>query len=108
MQEDSEILDEVVVVGYGTSKKSDLTGSLTSVKSQDIEKMPVTNIATAMQGRVPGAIISSNNGNPGNGLKMRIRGANSINGNNDPLYIIDGVSGGINGLNVNDVESIEV
>lgn len=108
LQEDSEMLDEVVVVGYGTSKKSDLTGSLTSVKSQDIEKMPVTNIATAMQGRVPGAIISSNNGNPGNGLKMRIRGANSINGNNDPLYIIDGVSGGINGLNVNDVESIEV
>jgi TonB-linked SusC/RagA family outer membrane protein len=108
LKEDNSSLDEVVVIGYGSQKKSDLTGSLSSVTSKDIDKMPVTNLATAMQGRVPGAVISSNDGNPGSGLKIRIRGANSINGSNDPLYIIDGVPGNINLLNVDDVESMEI
>lgn len=108
MQDDTETLEEVVVVGYGSVKKSDVTGSLSSVGSKEIAKMPVTNLATAMQGRVPGAVIQNNNGNPGTGLKVRIRGANSINGNNDPLYIIDGVAGDINSINVEDVQSMEI
>ena len=108
LQEDNKILDEVVVIGYGTAKKSDITGALSSVTSKDIEKQPVLNVATAMQGKVPGAVIQSNNGNPGQGLKIRIRGANSINGNNDPLYIIDGIAGNINTINPNDVASIEI
>lgn len=65
MQDDAETLEEVVVVGYGSVKKSDVTGSLSSVGSKEIAKMPVTNLATAMQGRVPGAVIQNNNGNPG-------------------------------------------
>jgi len=108
MQENSKNLDDVVVVGYGTVKKSDVTGSLSSVSVKEIEKMPATNLSTALQGKIPGVVIQSNDGNPGSALKIRIRGANSISGGNDPLYIIDGIAGDINGVNVNDVASVEV
>ncbi|MBP6169887.1 MAG: TonB-dependent receptor [Bacteroides sp.] len=108
--EDAQMLDELVVVGYGTAKRSDLTGSVSSVTSKDIEKRPVTNLASALQGQVPGVVISNVSGAPGAGLKFRVRGANSIIGSNDPLYVVDGVvlNIGTNELNVGDIESVEV
>lgn len=107
--ESSHQLNDVIVVGYGSVKKSDLTGSLASVSSKEIAKQPSTNLALSLQGKVPGAVIQSNNGNPGSSIKIRIRGANSITGNNDPLYVIDGVEGGsIDAINVNDVADVQI
>lgn len=106
---EGELLDEVVVVGYGTMRKSDLTGSLSSVSSDDFEQQPLTRIDQALQGRAAGVAVTQNSGKPGEGYKIRIRGANSISGNNNPLYVVDGlVVGEINTLNVNDIASMEV
>ena len=103
------LLDEVVVVGYGTRKKSDLTGSLVSVTTEDFDKQPLTRIDQALQGRSAGVQVTQTSGAPGAGYKIRIRGANSINGNNNPLYVVDGmVVGSINALNINDIQSLEV
>lgn len=109
LQEDQALLDEVVVVGYGTLKKSDLTGSLASVSAKDFEKQPLTRIDQALQGRAAGVSVTQTSGAPGAGFKIRVRGANSISGSNAPLYVVDGmVVGDINTLNVNDVASMEV
>lgn len=103
------LLDEVVVVGYGTLKKSDLTGSLASVNSRDFEQQPLTRIDQALQGRAAGVSVTQSSGAPGAGFKIRIRGANSISGNNSPLYVVDGlIVGDINSFNINDVASMEV
>ncbi|MEM9832503.1 MAG: SusC/RagA family TonB-linked outer membrane protein [Bacteroidota bacterium] len=102
-------LSEVVVVGYGTQKKSDVTGALASVSSEDFEVQPITRIDQALEGRAAGVSVVQTSGAPGAGYKIRIRGANSISGNNDPLYVVDGlVVGDINSLNVNDIASMEV
>ncbi|HEY4788886.1 MAG TPA: TonB-dependent receptor, partial [Bacteroidales bacterium] len=103
-------LEEVVVVGYGTVKKRDLTGAVASVSSSEIAKQPVVNITQSLQGKDPGTIISSVSGAPGAGLKIRVRGANSIAGSNDPLYVVDGVvyDLGTNELSVNDIERVEI
>lgn len=103
-------IDEVVAIGYGTVKKSDLTGSVSSVSSNEIKKQPVINLGQAIQGKATGVVVTSNSGAPGGSIKIRIRGANSILGSNEPLYIVDGVALniGINDLNVNDIESVEV
>lgn len=94
-------LDEVVVIGFGTVKKRDLTGSVASIKADAIVQTPTSDVATALQGRISGLDI--------NGDDMRIRGNRSINGSNDPLVIIDGVQGGsMSDLNPNDIESIDV
>ncbi|MFY0651706.1 MAG: TonB-dependent receptor [Cyclobacteriaceae bacterium] len=109
MELDAETLSEVVVVGYGTQRKSDLTGSLSSVGSKDFQAQPLTRIDQALQGRAAGVQVTQTSGAPGAGFKIRIRGANSISGNNNPLYVIDGlVVGDINSINVNDIESMEV
>ena len=110
LTEDTQSIGEVVVIGYGTSKKSDLTGSLSTISNKNIEKLSATNIASALQGQVPGAAISSLSGAPGSELKVRIRGANSVLGNNDPLYVVDGVvlNVGLNELNVGDIENITI
>lgn len=79
-------LEEVVAIGYGTVRKSDLTGAVSSVSSDEIKKQPVTNLSQAIQGRTSGVVVSNNSGAPGGSVKIRIRGANSILGNNDPLY----------------------
>ncbi|WP_423818626.1 TonB-dependent receptor [Salinimicrobium sp. TIG7-5_MAKvit] len=103
-------LDEVVVVGYGTQKRSVVTGAISSVKAEDLESMPVNNVSDALQGRTSGVTIASGSGQPGSGATVRIRGITTLN-NNDPLWIVDGVvvdQGGINYLNQNDIESIEV
>lgn len=111
-------LDEVVVVGYGTQRRIETTGSIASVKAEDLTAMPVTNIAQGLQARVSGVQINQNSGSPGGNISVRIRGTNSINGSSEPLYVIDGIQvsngGGINEvsplstINPNDIESVEV
>ncbi len=103
-------LEEVVVVGYGTQKKANVTGSISSVKSTDLESMPVMRVEQSLQGRTSGLTIASSSGSPGASATVRIRGTTSIN-NSDPLYIVDGVPidvGGIDYLNQADIESIDV
>lgn len=103
------LLEEVTVVGYGTLKKSDLTGSITSVSAKDFELQPLTRIDQALQGRAAGVAVTQTSGAPGAGFKIRIRGSNSISGNNVPLYVVDGlVVGDINSINVNDIASMEI
>jgi len=109
MEDESFGLDEVVAIGYGVSKKSDLTGSITPVAVDDISRQPISNVGELLRGKSTGVQVTQQNAAPGAGVKMRIRGANSINGNNDPLYVIDGFVGGdFNSLNVNDIESISI
>ena len=109
LQVDVATLDEVVVVGYGTMMKSDVTGSLASVSSENFDLQPLTRLDEALKGRAAGVEVTQTSGAPGEGYKIRIRGANSISGNNDPLYVVDGlVVGDINSINVNDIASMEV
>ncbi|MEO6721266.1 MAG: TonB-dependent receptor, partial [Ferruginibacter sp.] len=103
-------LDEVVVVGYGTQRKSNVTGSISSVKAKDLENIPNGRIEQALQGRVSGVTIMQNSGQPGSNSTIRVRGITTFN-NNDPLWVVDGVvidAGGIGYLNQSDIESIEV
>src|SRR5512143_282406 len=103
-------LNEVVVVGYGTQKRSTVTGSVSSVRARDLESMPVSRIEQSLQGRISGVTIAQSSGAPGASSTVRIRGITSIN-NSNPLYIVDGVPidiGGIDYLNQYDIESIEV
>ena len=110
LQEDKNSLDEVVVIGYGTQKKSVVTGAISSVKAADIEGLPVERVEQALQGRVSGVVIAADAGQPGSSSTVRVRGITTL-GNNNPLWVIDGVivdSGGIGFLNQSDIASIEV
>lgn len=107
--EDLMEIDEVVVIGYGTRKKSDLTGSVISVSKDRLENLPSTNILESMQGAVAGVNISSGNSRPGTEPEIYIRGINSITANNGPLVVVDGVPGtGLSNINQNDIESMEI
>lgn len=109
LKEDTKTLDEVVVIGYGTAKKSDLTGSLTQVSSESFSSQNVTRVDEALQGRASGVQISNTVGAPGGDVRIRIRGANSVLGDNNPLFVIDGFVGAdYSLLNPNDIKSIEV
>jgi TonB-linked SusC/RagA family outer membrane protein len=110
LEESAAGLDEVVVVGYGTVKKSDLTGSVAQISNEKINAFPSTNVMQAMQGRAAGVQVYQSTGAPGAGVNVRIRGSNSIQGDNEPLYVIDGFpySGSPTNLNNSDIESIEV
>jgi TonB-dependent starch-binding outer membrane protein SusC len=109
-------LNEIIVVGYGTQKKIVVTGSISSVKARDLEKVPNGRIEQALQGRVSGVTVASNSGQPGSGSTIRIRGVTTFNNygsdvGNNPLWVVDGViigSAGIGYLNQSDIESIEV
>lgn len=102
-------LDEVVVIGYGTARKSDLTGAISQVSAKSFENQPLTRVEDALQGRAAGVTVSKAGGGPGQAVKVRIRGVNSINGNNSPLVVIDGVIGGdLSTLNPNDIASMDV
>jgi len=104
-------LEEVVVVGYGTQKKTDLTGSISTISSKDYEKQAVVDVTSALQGRTTGVSITNNSGAPGGFTKIRIRGSNSFAGGNDPLYVIDGMqlgSIGLGDISINDIESMEI
>lgn len=103
-------MDEVIVVGYGTQKKSVVTGAISSVKAGDLDNQPIARVEQFLQGRASGLTIAASSGQPGSSSTLRIRGTTSI-GNSDPLYVIDGVPvdiGGIDYLNPSDIESIEV
>ena len=108
MQEDQTQLSEVVVIGYGAMKKSDITGAVASVSSKQFKDQPVKRVSDILQGRTSGVAVTNMDGLPGGGVKIRVRGTTSINTGNDPLYVIDGIVSG--GLDVNpaDIQSIEV
>ncbi len=109
---DIKALQEIVVVGYGVTKKKDLTGSVSSVKGEEFQNIPTSRIDQVLQGRAPGVQVTQNNGAPGTGSTIRIRGGNSIQGDNEPLYVVDGFIVGtdfnLNNINVNDIESIDI
>lgn len=103
------ILSEVVVVGYGTRKKSDLTGSISQISAKDYKDQPVIRTEDALQGRASGVTVTRASGSPGSPIKVRVRGINSITGTNDPLVVIDGIIGGdLTSLNPNDIETMDV
>lgn len=126
MAEDTELLDEVVVVGYGTMKKSDLTGSVTSIKSDELMKTNPISINQSLQGRIAGVQVNQNDGAPGAGVSIQIRGANSFSTSTEPLYIVDGIpfttsgtpgtgkdgmlqtTNPLSAINPADIESIEI
>ncbi|MDN3587134.1 TonB-dependent receptor [Pedobacter aquatilis] len=121
LDEDNTTLTDVVVVGYGTQIKKDLTGSVASVKAKDLENLPVTTFEQALQGKASGVLISAQNGKLGQGITVRVRGAASVTAGSEPLYVVDGIpitSGDFSGttaptsaladINTNDIESIEV
>ena len=129
LQPDTEALDEVVVVGYGTVLKRDLTGSVSSVKVEDDVSRAATTVDQLLQGRASGVQVTQNAANPNSGVSVRIRGTNSLRGNNEPLYVVDGViissagedvgavgtgntgqdpQSGLNGINPRDIERIEI
>ncbi|MET4081408.1 TonB-linked SusC/RagA family outer membrane protein [Pedobacter sp. UYP30] len=109
LSSDVKTLDQVVVIGYGSVKRKDLTGSVSSVSADQIEKVPVTTLDQALQGRSAGVQITNNDGSPGAGIQVQIRGVGSF-GDNSPLYVVDGypITGGLNTINPNDVASIDI
>ena len=118
MEDDQEFLDEVVVIGYGTVKKSDMTGSISTVKADEINKGVITTPADLLRGKSAGVVVTSGSGMPGSGATIRIRGGSSLNASNDPLIVIDGLpvsNDGISGMsdplssiNPEDIESFTV
>lgn len=108
--EDSAVLRGVVVVGYGSAKKSDLTGSITSVGKESFANQPVRQISDVLQGRTAGVEVTTTSGMPGCSAKIRVRGTTSINKSSNPLYVIDGIisTSGLDGLNPQDIESLQV
>ncbi|MBD8488398.1 TonB-dependent receptor [Echinicola sp. CAU 1574] len=110
LQEDAAQLDEVVVVGYGSQKKSDLTGAISSLNADDLTSGgTVSNVAQAIQGRASGVVVTQNSKAPGGSMSIRIRGANSVSSSNEPLYVVDGFPTD-NGININpeDIASMEI
>ncbi|MEC3908469.1 TonB-dependent receptor [Tamlana sp. 2201CG12-4] len=121
LEEDTALLDEVVVVGYGKQKRSDVTGAVASITPKALKELPVARVDQAIQGRIPGVEVQNNDAAPNGRTTIRIRGSNSIQGGNDPLIVIDGfqvgvqnfdsntiVGGALNQINPNDVKSVEV
>lgn len=103
LREDSKLLEEVVVVGYGAQKRSDITGSVSSLKREEILSAPAADMSSALQGRVAGVFVQNGNDGP----SIRIRGSNSLSYGNDPLVVVDGIPGGL-GMNPNEIVSVEV
>jgi iron complex outermembrane receptor protein len=118
LEEDAQFLDEVVVIGYGTAKKDDMTGSISAIKAEDINRGAVANTQDLLKGKVSGVLIIPGDGGPGSSARIRIRGSASLNASNDPLIVIDGVpvasgaAGGMSNpldlLNPNDIESFTI
>ena len=110
LQEDSQAIDDVIVVAFGTAKKEAFTGSATVIKSDDIAKSQQSNVAQALAGKVAGVQLTNTSGQPGSSPEIRIRGFSSLNAGNSPLWIVDGMpySGDLNNLNPNDIESMTV
>lgn len=103
-------LDELIVIGYGTQRKGSITGSISSVSSEDIQELPISDAGTALQGRAAGVVALSTGNQPGEGVTIRIRGRRSLTATNDPLFVVDGIpyDGNINDINPRDIKSMEV
>ncbi|MRS60372.1 SusC/RagA family TonB-linked outer membrane protein [Larkinella terrae] len=118
LKSDNKVLDEIVVIGYGTAKKSDLTGAVGTVKEAELKERPAPSLQQALSGRMPGVQVNTNSGRPGGRTTIRVRGFSSINSSNNPLYVVDGVmlpqgsgaqfSSAIDYINPNDIVSVEV
>ena len=118
LKSDDKTLDEIVVIGYGTTRKSDLTGAVSGVKEAQLQERPAPSLSQALSGRMPGVQVNTNSGRPGGRTTIRIRGFSSINSSNNPLYVVDGVllpqttgdqfSSPIDYINPNDIVSVEV
>ncbi|MCG8306647.1 MAG: TonB-dependent receptor [Cytophagales bacterium] len=108
MTPDVTALEEIVVVGYGTQTKTEITSAVSSLKGDLVEEVPTQTLTSVLQGRMTGVRVLQNSGQPGNQLNVRIRGGSSVNKSNDPLYIVDGFPRDINDVNVQDIESMEV
>ena len=110
LSEDMQSLDEVVVVSYGTQKKRDLTGSVSKVNADELSSIPVGQLGQKLQGQVAGVQINQVSGMPGQGMAFRIRGAASINGGNEPLFVVVGlpISTGLNNINPDEIESFSI
>jgi TonB-linked SusC/RagA family outer membrane protein len=109
LRQDAKALNDIVVVGYGTQRKRDVTGATATIRADEIAKRPLVRVEQALQGTTSGVVVQSNSGQPGKGLSVRIRGASSITGGNEPLYVIDGFIGGsIDALSMDDIESLEI
>jgi TonB-dependent SusC/RagA subfamily outer membrane receptor len=108
--EDSKALEEVVVIGYGTARKSDVTGSIASVGGEKLREVPSTDITQALQNRVAGVDMSQTSTQPGASMQIRIRGTRSLTASNDPLIVLDGVPfmGSISDINPNDIKSMDI
>lgn len=117
-RDDSKLMSDVVVIGYGTAKRGNLTSAQSSVSAKDMEKTVNTTVEQAIQGRAAGVYVTQNSGQPGGGISIAIRGISTINGNSEPLYVIDGVqmqgggsassSNTLAGINPNDIEDIQI
>ncbi|MEM6769821.1 MAG: TonB-dependent receptor plug domain-containing protein, partial [Bacteroidota bacterium] len=104
-----ESLQEVIVVGYGSKKKMDVVGAISSLTPKDFEKQPVTQVTDVLQGRTAGVQVVNSSGSPGNNAKIRIRGTNSLTGSSNPLIVVDGVIGAsLGALNPGDIQSMQV
>ncbi|GAB3931334.1 TonB-dependent receptor [Larkinella terrae] len=118
LKPDDKVLEEIVVIGYGTAKKSDLTGAVGTVKEAELKERPTASLQQALSGRMPGVQVNTNSGRPGGRTTIRVRGFSSINSSNNPLYVVDGVmlpqgtqnqfSSAIDYINPNDIVSVEV
>lgn len=118
LKTDDKVLDEIVVIGYGTARKSDLTGAVGNVKEAELKERPTASLQQALSGRMPGVQVNTNSGRPGGRSTIRVRGFSSINSSNNPLYVVDGVmlpqgtgnqfSSAIDFINPNDIVSVEV
>ncbi|KKM77138.1 hypothetical protein LCGC14_1373110, partial [marine sediment metagenome] len=110
MTEDATALDEVVLVGYGTQIKREVTGSVQTIDAEELADIPVSQVTQKLQGRLAGVQINQTTGKPGQGMSVRIRGQLSVSGGSDPLYVVDGfpISGGINNLNPDEIEDITI
>lgn len=109
LEEDTKTLDEVVVIGFGTVKKRDVTTAITTVSTKDLDQRPIVSADQALQGKAAGVSVIKPNGLPGEGMVIRVRGTTSMNSSNDPLYVVDGVTlDNISFLSANDIESMQV
>ena len=109
MHPDATQLEELVVIGYGTVKKSDLTGAVSSVKGEELKRAPVASVGQALQGKVAGVTVTTNTGQPGSDVSIRIRGIGSVNAGVSPLYVVDGmIVSDIGFLSPNDIATTEV
>ena len=109
LEEDTKTLDEVVVIGYGTVQKRDLTGSVSSVKAEDLANVPVANVTEALSGKLAGVNITTTEGSPDADVKIRVRGGGSLSQDNSPLYIVDGFPvSSISDIAPSEIESIDV